>query len=60
MLLTQVASTVRSILPLLARVAMPTPAPDSFGFDELLARGGKPFEEDGGAPGAIKMDDFDF
>lgn len=55
----QLASSVRSILPLLARVAMPTPGPDAFGFDELLARGGTPFRPD--RPGSsIHMDDFDF
>ena len=61
----EVESSVRSILPLLARVAMPTPDPGAFGFDELLARGGRPIgkgvvveEEETG--GEIKMDDFDF
>lgn len=36
----EVESSVRSILPMLARVAMPTPR--SFGFDELVRRGGTP------------------
>ena len=36
----ELESSVRSILPILAKVAMPTP--QNFGFGELVARGGTP------------------
>jgi len=38
----EIESSMRSILPMLAQVTMPTPDARRFGFDELLARGGRP------------------
>ena len=37
--------SVRAILPMLARVTMPTPQQGRFGLDELIARGGVPLEQ---------------
>ena len=45
---------------------MPTPVAGAFGFDELLARGGKPIDskgekaQEGDGRGGIQMHDFDF
>jgi len=39
---------------------MPTPGPEAFGFEELIARGGTPFSADRPGTSSITMDDFDF
>ena len=41
----EVQASMRSILPMLAGVAMPTPTASAFSFSELLARGGTPNAE---------------
>ena len=41
----ELRASMRSILPKLANVAMPTPRPSAFSVDELIARGGTPIEE---------------
>ena len=41
----EVRASMRSILPKLANVAMPTPRPSAFDVDELVAKGGTPIAE---------------
>ena len=52
--------SVRAILPMLARVTMPTPQPKGrFGLDELIARGGVPLSTPGQVEGAALDDGWD-
>ena len=39
------SSSMRSILPMLGHMAIPTPKPSAFSYDELVARGGTPIAE---------------
>ena len=41
----ELRASMRSILPKLASVAMPSPRPNAFSVDDLIARGGTPIAE---------------
>ena len=41
----ELRASMRSILPKLANVAMPTPRPSAFSVDDLIERGGTPIED---------------
>jgi hypothetical protein len=56
----ELRSSMRAILPMLAGVAMPSPAPTAFSIDDLIARGGRVRQHQQAGGGDYDDDDADW